>query len=81
MSARTRETAVVILAAGQGTRMKSDLAKVLHPPCRRPLLHNCLAPAAATAPSLLVVIAVRDAELQQLVLALAAKSAGQCEPL
>lgn len=30
--------ATVILAAGRGTRMKSDLAKVLHPICGRPML-------------------------------------------
>src|SRR3954454_17845514 len=29
---------VVILAAGQGTRMRSDTPKVLHPICGRPLL-------------------------------------------
>ncbi|MEK9165160.1 MAG: bifunctional UDP-N-acetylglucosamine diphosphorylase/glucosamine-1-phosphate N-acetyltransferase GlmU [Chloroflexota bacterium] len=29
---------VVILAAGQGTRMKSSLAKVLHPVCGRPMV-------------------------------------------
>ena len=29
---------VVILAAGQGTRMKSSLAKVLHPICGRPMV-------------------------------------------
>ena len=32
-------TTAVILAAGQGTRMKSSLPKVLHPICGRPLLH------------------------------------------
>jgi bifunctional UDP-N-acetylglucosamine pyrophosphorylase/glucosamine-1-phosphate N-acetyltransferase len=31
-------TAALVLAAGQGTRMKSDLAKVLHPMAGRPLL-------------------------------------------
>ncbi|RLC64651.1 MAG: hypothetical protein DRI80_00785, partial [Chloroflexota bacterium] len=34
---RAVELAVVILAAGQGTRMKSRLPKVLHPLAGRPL--------------------------------------------
>ncbi|MCB2188324.1 MAG: NTP transferase domain-containing protein [Deltaproteobacteria bacterium] len=34
--------AVVIMAAGKGTRMKSELAKVLHPLAGRPLLHYAL---------------------------------------
>jgi UDP-N-acetylglucosamine diphosphorylase/glucosamine-1-phosphate N-acetyltransferase len=33
----------IVLAAGKGTRMKSDLAKVLHPVCGRPMLHYSLA--------------------------------------
>ena len=33
---------VLVLAAGQGTRMKSDLAKVLHPMAGRPLLAHVL---------------------------------------
>ncbi len=32
----------VILAAGQGTRMKSDLPKVLHPLCGRPMIWHVL---------------------------------------
>ena len=32
------ETIVIILAAGQGTRMKSQLPKVLHPLMGRPLV-------------------------------------------
>jgi len=32
----------VLLAAGQGTRMKSDLPKVLHPLCGRPMLWHVL---------------------------------------
>ena len=35
---RHLEVAALVLAAGQGTRMKSDLAKVLHPMAGRPLL-------------------------------------------
>ena len=34
----SKELSVIILAAGKGTRMKSELAKVLHPALGRPLL-------------------------------------------
>lgn len=37
------ETAAVVLAAGMGKRMKSDLAKVLHPMAGHPLLWHVLA--------------------------------------
>src|SRR5919202_5728249 len=36
---------VVIMAAGQGTRMRSALPKVLHPLCGRPLVHWVIAAA------------------------------------
>jgi bifunctional UDP-N-acetylglucosamine pyrophosphorylase / glucosamine-1-phosphate N-acetyltransferase len=38
MSHSHPDVAALVLAAGQGTRMKSDLAKVLHPMAGRPLL-------------------------------------------
>jgi UDP-N-acetylglucosamine diphosphorylase/glucosamine-1-phosphate N-acetyltransferase len=38
----TAESVAIVLAAGKGTRMKSDLAKVLFPLCERPLLHHVL---------------------------------------
>jgi len=35
---KRKDLAAVILAAGKGTRMKSDVAKVLHPLCGRPMV-------------------------------------------
>jgi bifunctional UDP-N-acetylglucosamine pyrophosphorylase/glucosamine-1-phosphate N-acetyltransferase len=42
MTYRHPGVAAIVLAAGQGTRMKSDLAKVLHPMAGRPLLAHVL---------------------------------------
>ncbi|HEX2859384.1 MAG TPA: bifunctional UDP-N-acetylglucosamine diphosphorylase/glucosamine-1-phosphate N-acetyltransferase GlmU [Alphaproteobacteria bacterium] len=36
------ELAVIVLAAGKGTRMKSELPKVLHPVAGTPMLHHVL---------------------------------------
>lgn len=57
-----RPIAVVILAAGQGTRMKSGLAKVLHPLAGRPMLGYPLAAAEALGPERIVVVVGRDSE-------------------
>ena len=35
-------TYAVVLAAGQGTRMKSDLYKVLHPVCGKPMVEHVI---------------------------------------
>ena len=48
--------AVVILAAGKGTRMKSDLHKVLHPIAGRPMLLHLIASAGALHPAKTVVV-------------------------
>ena len=40
---RPADVAALVLAAGQGTRMNSDLAKVLHPMCGEPMLAHVLA--------------------------------------
>ena len=51
-----RPLAVIILAAGQGTRMKSALHKVLHPVAGRPMLLHLLASVAALEPERQVVV-------------------------
>jgi bifunctional UDP-N-acetylglucosamine pyrophosphorylase/glucosamine-1-phosphate N-acetyltransferase len=58
----TRELAVVILAAGQGTRMKSRRAKVLHELCGRSMLGHVVANAEALSPKQLIVVVGRDTE-------------------
>ncbi|MCZ6463078.1 MAG: bifunctional UDP-N-acetylglucosamine diphosphorylase/glucosamine-1-phosphate N-acetyltransferase GlmU [Proteobacteria bacterium] len=57
-----RDTAILILAAGQGTRMKSRRAKVLHELCGRPLLGYPLALAESQDPARTFVVVGRDAE-------------------
>ena len=47
---------VVILAAGKGTRMKSDLPKVLHPLAGKPLLGHVLAAADSLTPERICVV-------------------------
>ncbi len=56
MSASTPPLAVIVLAAGQGTRMKSDLHKVLHPIAGRPMLMHLMASVDVLAPARKVVI-------------------------
>ena len=51
------ETALIILAAGKGTRMKSDLPKVLHKVAQAPLLEHAMASAATLSPAHTVVVA------------------------
>ena len=53
---------VVILAAGQGTRMKSMRAKVLHDVAGQPMLHWVLDAALATNPAAMMVVVGHEAE-------------------
>jgi bifunctional UDP-N-acetylglucosamine pyrophosphorylase / glucosamine-1-phosphate N-acetyltransferase len=52
----TRPTAAVVLAAGEGTRMRSATAKVLHPIAGRSLLGHAVHAVAALEPEHLVVV-------------------------
>ena len=55
-------TALVILAAGQGTRMNSDLPKVLHEVAGAPLLVHAMKAGAALAPDRTVIVAGHGAD-------------------
>ncbi len=52
----------VLLAAGQGTRMKTRLPKVLHPVCGKPMLAYALEAACSASTGKPVVIVGKDAE-------------------
>ena len=51
-----RKTAVIVLAAGRGTRMKSSLPKVLHTLAGRPMLNHLLGQVEKLKPSKVVVV-------------------------
>ena len=54
--------ALIILAAGKGTRMNSDLPKVLHPIGGAPMLHHAMQAGAALEPAHTVVVAGFEAD-------------------
>ncbi|TWH88522.1 bifunctional UDP-N-acetylglucosamine diphosphorylase/glucosamine-1-phosphate N-acetyltransferase GlmU [Novosphingobium taihuense] len=54
---QTSPLATIVLAAGKGTRMKSDLHKVLHPIAGRPMVKHLMASAAELSPERQVVVA------------------------
>ena len=58
----TRQVSLIVLAAGQGTRMNSDLPKVLHHVAAAPLLHHALAAGRGLNPARVVVVAGHGAE-------------------
>jgi UDP-N-acetylglucosamine diphosphorylase/glucosamine-1-phosphate N-acetyltransferase len=51
-----RRLSVIIMAAGKGTRMKSDLAKVLHPLCGRAMIHYVITTAQELHPDPIIVL-------------------------
>jgi bifunctional UDP-N-acetylglucosamine pyrophosphorylase / glucosamine-1-phosphate N-acetyltransferase len=69
--------AAVILAAGQGTRMKSDLHKVLHPIAGQPMLMHLMASVDALNPARKVVVVGSGKEQLESALASSAELAVQ----
>jgi bifunctional UDP-N-acetylglucosamine pyrophosphorylase / glucosamine-1-phosphate N-acetyltransferase len=56
------QVSVIILAAGQGTRMNSDLPKVLHRVASAPLLHHAMTVAQSLDPARIVTVTGHGAE-------------------
>lgn len=77
-----RPLAAIVLAAGQGTRMKSDLHKVLHPIAGRPMLAHLLATVAELDPArTMVVVGARREQVEAAVTPLGAEIVEQVEQL
>jgi bifunctional UDP-N-acetylglucosamine pyrophosphorylase/glucosamine-1-phosphate N-acetyltransferase len=73
----TKQIAAIILAAGKGTRMKSDLHKVLHPIAGRPMLLHLTASVDALTPAKKVVVVGDKADQIEAALAGSAELAVQ----
>ncbi len=78
----TRPLAAIILAAGKGTRMRSDLHKVLHPLGARPMLLHLLASVSELAPArTVVVVGAGREQVERAVAPLGAEVVVQAEQL
>ena len=62
MGSKASAETVVILAAGEGTRMRSARAKVLHPLCGRPMVAWAVEVAASLQPRRIVLVVGRDGD-------------------
>src|SRR3954447_9749760 len=76
-----RRTAAIVLAAGQGTRMRSRLPKVLHPLCGRPMLGYVLDAAGEATGGRPLVVVSPDADDVRAAFAIDADFAVQPEPV
>ncbi|MEO7295736.1 MAG: bifunctional UDP-N-acetylglucosamine diphosphorylase/glucosamine-1-phosphate N-acetyltransferase GlmU [Candidatus Limnocylindria bacterium] len=77
MSARLTTPAAIVLAAGQGTRMRSRIPKVLHPLAGRPLIDHVLDALADAGVSQLVVVTGHGADAVEEAVASRAATARQ----
>ncbi|MGN6620996.1 MAG: bifunctional UDP-N-acetylglucosamine diphosphorylase/glucosamine-1-phosphate N-acetyltransferase GlmU [Sphingomonas sp.] len=74
--------AAIILAAGKGTRMKSDLHKVLHPIAGRPMLLHLIDSVSVLAPAKMVVVTgAAGAQVEAAVAPLGIATVDQAEQL
>ncbi len=81
-SVSTRPVAAIILAAGMGTRMKSDLHKVLHPIAGRPMLLHLVDSVASLSPErTVVVVGARHEQVEAAVAPHGVLTAHQAEQL
>lgn len=64
-----RRLGVIVLAAGEGTRMKSSLHKVLHPVCGKPMALHVLDAARQLQPARIVVVVGHQADAVRAALA------------
>ena len=62
MEGKAMATALIILAAGKGTRMKSDLPKVLHPLAGMPMLAHAMRAGATLSPDRTIIVAGHGGE-------------------
>lgn len=77
-----RPLAVIVLAAGKGTRMQSDLHKVLHPLAGRPMLLHLLGSVATLEPArTVVVVGAGSAQVEAAVAPLGIEVVAQAEQL
>lgn len=77
-----RPIAAIVLAAGKGTRMKSDLHKVLHPVAGRPMLLHLLAAAGELRPArTVIVVGAGREQVERAVAPLGAETVLQAEQL
>ena len=75
------DTAIIILAAGKGTRMRSELAKVLHRAGGRPLIEHVVRACQGIKPAqLLAVVGHQSAEVSAVATARPSANAGPIVP-